>query len=69
MVKFFINHEVDLTLKDKRGYNALETAAIYHYQDICELLMEADNSLISNSRSLVEMSQKNYFTKWVSQLK
>lgn len=67
MVKFFINHEVDLTLRDKRGYNALETAAIYHYQDICELLMEADNTLVSCSRSLVEMSQKNNFTKWVSQ--
>ena len=34
MMKFFIDHEVDLSLKDKNGYNALETAAIYHCQDI-----------------------------------
>lgn len=33
MMKFLIDHEVDLSLKDKNGYNALETAAIYHCQD------------------------------------
>lgn len=68
MVKFFIDHDVDLSLKDKRGYNALETAAICHYRDICELLMEADNSLVSSSRPLVELSKENTFEQWVSKL-
>ena len=68
MVKFFIDHDVDLSLKDKRGYNVLETAAICHYRDICELLMEADNSLVSSSRPLVELSKENTFEQWVSKL-
>lgn len=69
MVKFFINHDADLKLKDKRGYNALETATICHYQDICELLIEADNMLINSSCSLVELSRKNNFEKWILQIK
>lgn len=68
MVKFFIDHNIDLSLKDKRGYNALETAAICHYRDICELLLEADNSLISSSRPLIELSKENTFEQWVSKL-
>lgn len=67
MMKFFIKHEADLSLKDKRGYNALETAAIYHYQDICQLLMEADNSLVSKSQSLTELAKKNKFENWIAQ--
>ena len=66
MVKFFINHDADLSTKDKRGYNALETAAMCHYQDMCELLMEADHSLINESQSLAKLAAMNNFTNWVS---
>ena len=67
MVKFFIQHEADLSQKDQRGYNALETAAICHYQDICELLIEADRSLIAASQPLEELAKKNTFTQWIAQ--
>lgn len=66
MMKFFIRHEVDLTMKDKRGYNALETAAIYHCQDICELLLKADNNLIYESQNLGELADNTKFKDWIS---
>lgn len=70
MIKFFIKHDVDMSAKDKRGYNALETAAICHYKDICELLIETDRSLIYESRPLAQLaSQNNHFIDWVSKLK
>ena len=66
MVKFFIEHDADLARKDNRGYNALETAAIFNYRDICDMLIKADKTLVSQSRSLVELSKKNTFTDWIS---
>ena len=68
MMKFFINHSVDLSLKDNRGYNALETAASYHYQDICELLIDTDRGLIAKSKPLAEMAKNNNFEKWISKI-
>ena len=68
MVKFFIEKEVDLSSKDGRGYNALETAAIYNFRDICELLYKADKTLVSKSGNLVELSKQNSFTDWISKL-
>ena len=56
MMKFLIDHEVDLSLKDKNGYNALETAAIYHCQDICDLLIRADKGLVAESQSLTKLA-------------
>lgn len=69
MVKFFISHDAGLELKDGRGYNALETAVMCHYQDICELLMEADPGIIGCSRNLSELAEKNNFTQWISQFR
>ncbi len=66
MMKFFISHSVDLSMKDNRGYNALETAASCHYQDICELLIDADRELIAKSKPLAEMAKNNNFEKWIS---
>ena len=66
MMKFFINHEVDLSLKDKNGYNALETAAIYHCQDICELLISVDKGLLMESQSLTKLAANDRFEKWIS---
>lgn len=68
MVKFFIEKEVDLSNKDGRGYNALETAAIYNFRDICELLCEADKTLVRKSGDLVELSRQNTFTDWISKI-
>lgn len=66
MMKFFIDHEVDLSLKDKNGYNALETAAIYHCQDICDLLIRADKGLVAESQSLTKLAANDRFEKWIS---
>ena len=66
MMKFLIDHEVDLSLKDKNGYNALETAAIYHCQDICELLINADKGLLMESQSLTKLAANDRFEKWIS---
>lgn len=68
MVKFFINHGADLSQRDAKGYNALETAVINHYKDICELLIKADTSLVAASQSLTELAQKNTFVDWVSNI-
>lgn len=66
MMKFLIDHEVDLSLKDKNGYNALETAAIYHCQDICVLLIRADKGLVAESQSLTKLAANDRFEKWIS---
>ena len=68
MVKFFIENNVDLSKKDGRGYNAIETAAIYNFRDICELLCKADKTLVGKSGDLVELSKQNSFTDWISKL-
>lgn len=69
MMKFLIDHEVDLSLKDKNGYNALETAAIYHCQDICELLINADKGLLMESQSLTKLAANDRFENWISNFK
>lgn len=66
MMKFLIDHEVDLSLKDKNGYNALETAAIYHCQDICELLINADKGLLMESQSLTKLAANDRFENLIS---
>ena len=68
MVKFFIDHDVDMSMKDNRGYNALETAAMCHYRDMCEILIEKDRSLLNESQSLTELAKKNDFEEWVSKI-
>ena len=68
MVKFFIDHGADLSQRDAKGYNALETAVINHYKDICELLLKADDSLVAVSKSLTELAQQNTFVDWVSNI-
>lgn len=68
MMKFLIDNGVDLGLKDSNGYNALEVATICHYKDICQMLVESDNSLVSQSESLAVLSRKNDFETWVTKL-
>lgn len=66
MMKFLINQDVDLTMKDKRGYNALETAAMYHCRDICEMLIDHDKSLVDESKPLAELAENDMFEKWIA---
>ncbi len=66
MMKFLIDQDVDLSLKDERGYNALETAAIYHCRDICEMLIDHDKSLIDDSKPLAELANNDKFEQWIA---
>lgn len=68
MMKFFVQHQANLSLKDKNGYNALETAAIYHCQGICELLLKAEPNLKYESQSLVELANNDKFEKWLTNM-
>lgn len=68
MMKFLISHEADLSLRDQNGYNALETAAIYHCQDICELLLQTDRSLVNESKPLDKLADNDRFKKWISNI-
>lgn len=68
MVKFFAESGADITRRDDKGYNALETAALYHYKDICEILLAQDKSIVSKCQPLAEISKKNTFTEWISKL-
>ena len=66
MMKFLIDQDVDLSLKDERGYNALETAAIYHCRDICEMLINHDKGLIDDSKPLAELANNDKFEQWIA---
>lgn len=69
MVKFFVDNAPEcLGLRDKRGYNTLETAAFMHYKDICEMLIHADKQLLIESRPLDELACNDRFINWVKQL-
>ncbi len=68
MVKFFAESGADMTRSDARGYNALETAVLYHYKDICEILLAHDKSIVLSCKPLAEISKQNTFTEWISNL-
>ena len=68
MVKFFVESGADMTRCDDRGYNALETAVLHHYKDICEILIAHDKSIILSCKPLADISKKNTFTEWISKL-
>lgn len=69
MMKYLIDHNADLSLKDDRGLTAFETAVINHYKDICELLRKKDSSVIYTDTPLEELLSKNTFQNWISNLK
>jgi ankyrin repeat protein len=66
MVKFFIQHGAKLTAKDSNGCNAFETAVKFHYQDICEMLLAADDSLPSKCGDLKELYNQNSFINYIN---
>lgn len=65
MVKFFIDNGADLSAKDERGFNAVETAVSCHYQDICELFYATDRSLFSQKQVLLDIAKQNTFNEWL----
>lgn len=65
MVKFFIEHGAKLDAKDNNGCNAFETAEKFHYQDICEMLKAADDTLPSKSGDLMALYNQNSFINFL----
>ena len=67
MVQFFIDHNAKLATKDSNGYNALETAVIFHYQDICEMIMKTDEgkSLVYKCKDFDELYELNTFKNYI----
>lgn len=65
MIKFLIDHNADSSLSDARGYNAFETAVMYHYQDICEMLLKKDKSLVHTPHRIEDLIAKNKFSNWI----
>lgn len=67
MVKFFIEHGAKLDAKDSNGCNAFETAVKFHYQDICEMLLKANEELLSNTDDLEKLYNQNTFLKYIKE--
>lgn len=67
MMRYLIDHGVNLNLADKRGYTPFETAVMCHYQDICEMLLEADKELADTSYPIEELLNANKFTEWINE--
>ncbi len=71
MVQFMIDHDADPSIKDRRGYNAFLTAVENQYRDICKILLDCDPDLINtktaNGESIVELVNKQTFSKWIEQ--
>lgn len=66
MIKFLINHQVDLTLTDDRGRDALAEAVACHFRDICELIFEADPSIAAGrDAELLALAANDDFAKWL----
>lgn len=72
MVRFFISHNADITALDKNGYNAFHVAAIYGYRNIGELLLNEEPSIIeslsSNGKNAVQLSEENPFNSWLKSM-
>jgi ankyrin repeat protein len=69
MVQFFLNHDADPSIKDRRGYNAFHTAVENQYRDICKILLDVDPELIetktANGETIEDLAKKQTFTKWI----
>lgn len=66
IIQFYIDNNIDLTICDKRGYNAFETAVINHYQNLCNQMLNNDSSIIDICEtSLEKLSSMNKFNQWI----
>jgi len=69
MVQFFLDHDADPSIKDRRGYNAFHTAVENQYRDICKILLDVDPELIetktANGETIEDLAKKQTFTKWI----
>lgn len=67
IVAFFISQGVKLSQADDKGRTALSVAVQQHYQDICELLLEREPSLVQGL-DLVALSRENQFEAYLKTL-
>ncbi|MDD6193690.1 MAG: ankyrin repeat domain-containing protein [Lachnospiraceae bacterium] len=69
MVRFFIEHNADIRMQDKNGYNAFHTALLYGYQNICQLLIEEDPSIVTtqtaDGQTAAQLASQNKFNNWL----
>ena len=66
MLKYLIEHDADLSIKDNNGLNAYETAIVNHYKNICELLVKYDPSLKVTGTPIPQLLSKNNFNNWIN---
>lgn len=69
MVRYLVEHDVDLSLKDKRGFSAFETAVINHYRDICEMILKKDPSAAYTDTPLEELYDMNTFKNYIKSIR
>ncbi len=69
MVKFLLDKNVDPSLKDKRGYNALHAAVVCQSESICELLLEENEDLIdtktTEGEDVLALAEKYTLKEWL----
>lgn len=67
MTRFLIKHDADLSLTDANGRDALAEAAVCHFRDVCEMLLEADSSLAAGRKDeLTQAANNDDFVKWLT---
>lgn len=68
MVKFFVDKNIDLNLRDNRGYNILHTAIESNHREIVTLLLNKEPDLIHtktvNNETASQILNKNTFNSW-----
>lgn len=72
MVRFFVTHNADLSALDKHGFNALHTAVMFGYRNICEMLLKEDPTLAqtitANGQTVEQIATQNTFTNWIKSI-
>lgn len=69
IVKVFLNENIDFSIKDENGFNALETAVIHQFKDIYQLIIasQADKFTKSDLENLLPLAEehKYNFKNWL----
>lgn len=69
IVKYLLDKDVDPNIKDKHGMNALHTAVLHQYRDICKILVKYDPDLIdtetNNGETVRTLANQYSFGEWV----
>ncbi len=69
IVKFLLEHDADPAAMDRRGYNAFLTAVENQARDMCQMILDYDDSLIDSTTAAGEdacsLASKQTFSKWL----